>query len=157
LEALLFDPLLINYSGAIAEHLGGHAESEEEPARSAIRRALAALESYLDGLKAIGDLPALHPSLKHREAYQRHFAGELAQSLKKAQAESPLLQIIHRSVLLHGRKAIHHAFGPEGEINRMETNLGELGTRIDVPRLSILDPHGLDFMLRVFRHERMRS
>ena len=157
LEALLFDPLLINYSAAVSEYLTGREESEEEPVRSAIRRALVALETYLDGLKAVGDLPALHPSLEHREAYQRHFAGELAQSLKKAQDESPLLLLIHRSVLLYGRKAIHHAFGPEGEIKRMETNLGKLGTQIDVPRLSILDPQGLDFMLRVFRTERMPS
>jgi hypothetical protein len=157
LEALLLNPLLINFSGNVAEYLSRRAESEEEPVKSAIRRALNALEQYLAGLESVGELPALHPSLEHRVVYRRHFAGELARSFKKAQAESVIMQLVHTSVLLYGRKAIHHVFGPEGEIRRTETHLGAHGTQIEVPRLTLLDPQGLDYMLRVFRHEGMSS
>lgn len=155
LENLLLNPLLINFSGSVAQYLTRRAESEEGEVKVAVRRALEALEAYLDGLRSVGDIPALHPSLEHRDAYLRHFSEEVAQSFKKAQAESVFLQLVHRSVLLYGRKAIHHVFGPEGEIKRMETQLGRHGTEIEVPRMTILDPHGLDFMLRVFRHERL--
>ena len=95
--------------------------------------------------------------MEHREAYRRHFAEEVAQSFKKAQAESVLMQLAHRSVLLYGRKAIRHVFGPEGEIRRMETQLGEHGTKMEIPRMTILDPEGLEFMLHVFQSERMPS
>lgn len=157
LEALLLNPLLINFSGNVAEYLGSRAAIEEEPVKAAIQRSLDGLERYLAGLRSVGEIAALHPSLEHRDAYRRHFAGEMARSFKKAQAESVLMQLVHKSVLLYGRKAIHHVIGPEGEINRMETHLGSHGTQIEVPRLTILDPHGLDYMLRVFRHERLES
>lgn len=157
LEALLLDPLLLNFSGTIAEYLTGRSGSDEEPVKSAIRRALDALEAYLDGLKSVGEIPALHPSVEHRDAYRRNFAGEVAQSFKKSQEESVLMQLFHKSVLLYGRKAIHHVFGPEGEIRRMETQLEKHGTNIEIPRMTILDPEGLDFILHVFRHERMPS
>lgn len=157
LEKLLFNPLLINFSGIVAEYLASRAGSEEEHVRSAIQRPLDVLESYLAGLKSVGDLPALHPSLEHRDTYRRHMAGEVARSFKKAQAESVLFQLVHRSVLLYGRSAIHHVFGPAGDIKRMETHLGSHGVQIEVPRLTVLDPQGLDYMLRVFRHERMSA
>jgi len=66
-----------------------------------------------------------------------------------------LLQLVHQTVLLYGHKAIHHVFGPEGKVSRMETQLGSHGTNIEVPRMTILDPQGLDLMLRVFRCERI--
>lgn len=157
LESLLLNPLLLNYSGSVAEYLTRRAESEAGEVKVAVRRALEGLEAYFDDLRSVGDIPALHPTLEHRDAYRRHVSEEVAQSFKKAQAESVILQLVHRSVLLYGRKAINHVFGPEGEIKRMETQLGSHGTEFEVPRMTRLDPHGLDFMLRVFRHERMSA
>jgi hypothetical protein len=155
LESLLLDPLLINFSGSVAEYLARRAESEEGEVKVAVRRALDALEAYLENLKSVGNIQALHPSLEHRDAYHRHLSEEVAQSFKKVQAESVILQLFPKTVLLYGRKAIHHAFGPEGQIKRMETQLGSHGTEIEFPRMTRVDPHGLDFMLRVFRRERM--
>ncbi|HVF60008.1 MAG TPA: hypothetical protein VNJ70_09395 [Thermoanaerobaculia bacterium] len=155
LEALLLNPLLLNLGGSVAEYVARRAEAEGGEIKAALDRALKALENYIEALRSVGEIPAFHPSLEHRDAYHRHFSEKVAQSFKKAEAESVLLQLVHRSVLLYGRKAIHHVFGAEGEIHRMETQLGSHGTEIEVPRMMILDPHGLDFMLRVFRHERM--
>jgi hypothetical protein len=157
LESLLLNPLLLNFSGSVGEYLTRREESEEGEVKAAVRRALQAMEAYLDDLKSVGDIPALHPSLEHRDAYHRHLSAEVAQSVKKAQAESVILQLVHRSVLLYGRKAIHHVFGPEGEIKRMETQLGSHGTEIKDPRMTRLDPHGLNFMLCVFQHERISA
>lgn len=161
LEALFLNPLLLNFGGQVAEYLTGCVESDEEPVQSAIQRALDAFKTYVDDLASIGEIPALYPSLEHRDAYRRHRAEMVARSFKKAQEEpglmSDLMQIAHRSTLLYGRKAIHHVFGPEGDIRRMETLLGEYGTRIEIPRMTILDPEGLDLMLDVFRHERMSA
>jgi hypothetical protein len=157
LEALLLNPLLMNFSRSLAEYVSRREESEEGEVKAALRRALKGLGQYLDDLETVGSIPALHPSLAHREIYWRHLSKEVAQSFKQAQEESVMLQLVHRSVLLYGKKAVHHVFGPEGEINRMETHLGELGTQIDVPRMTILDPCGLDLMLRTFRRERMSA
>src|SRR6185312_5098170 len=68
LASLLLSPLLVNFSGGVAEYLERRAESEEGEVKVAVRRALDALESYLDDLKSVGDIPALHPSVEHRDA-----------------------------------------------------------------------------------------
>jgi hypothetical protein len=157
LGALLLNPLLLNFSGSVAEYVARRSEAEVREVKAALDKTLNALNAYLEDLRSVGEIPALYSSLEHRDAHHRHLAEEVAQSFKKAEAESVLLQFVHKSVLLYGRKAIHHVFGPEGEIKRMETQLGAHGTEIEVPRMMILDPHGLDFMLRVFRHERMSA
>ncbi len=156
-EALLVNPLLVNYSGEVAEYLGRRAEIEDEPVKAVLHRSLAALEVYLAGLRSVGEIAALHPSLEQCDAYWRHITGEMARSLNNVKAESLLMQLVHKDVLLYGRKAIHHFFGPEGEIKRIETHLQSHGTQIEMPRLTIVDPHGLDYMLRVFRSERLKS
>ena len=51
LEALLLDPLLLNFSGRVAEYLSRRAESEEGEIKAVVGRALSALERYLDGLR----------------------------------------------------------------------------------------------------------
>jgi hypothetical protein len=157
LEALLLNPLLLNFSGSVAEYLTRRAESEEGEVKTSVIRALEALEEYLDGLRSVGDIPALHPSLEHRDAYRRHLSKEVARSFKNAQAQSVILQLVHKSVLLYGRKAIHHIFGPEGELNRMETQLGSHGTEIKFPRMASLDPQGLDYMLLAFKYEKISA
>jgi hypothetical protein len=157
LEALLFEPLLINFSGSVGEYLREKAESEEEPTKPVIGMALSRLERYIEGLESVGEISALDPGQKHREAYRRHIAEVMAQSWKRAEAESVVLQVFPKSVLLYGRKAIHHVFGPEGRIQRMETKLGSHRAQVEVSRYTYLDPVGLERMLRVFRGERMSS
>jgi hypothetical protein len=154
LEALLLDPLLLNFSKRVAEYLTRRAESEEEEEiKATVGRVLEALKGYLDGLRSVGDIPALHPSLRHRDAYRRYVSKELAQSFKEAQAQSVILRLFPKSVLLYGRKAIHHVFGPEKELKRMETLLGSHRTETEFARMTVFDPIGLDFMLFAFRNE----
>lgn len=155
LGGLLLNPLLMNFTGSLSEYLGRRAEAEPDEIRTQVEEVVKALDKYLAALKSVGDVPALHPSLEHRHAHHRHFSGEVAKSFEQAQEQSTLLQLMHRSTVLYGRKAVHHISGPEGEVSRMETHLGAHGTNIDVPRMTILDPRGLDHMLHVFRLERL--
>lgn len=157
LGRLLFNPLLLNFSASISEYLRGRESSEPTGVRAVIENALEELKRYLQGLPSVGEIPALHPSLEHRHICHRRLLDEVARSFEQAQAESVLLQLVHRSVLLYGRKAIHHVFDPEGDMRRIETNLGSHGTTIEPPRMNVLDPLGLDLTLRVFRHESLST
>lgn len=51
---LLFDPLLVNYSGELGEHLREAAKDINDPASPHVAAALQQLEIYLDGLRAVG-------------------------------------------------------------------------------------------------------
>lgn len=158
LEGLLINPLLLNFSGQVKRYLERKAESEEDKEVKLVEsRALERLNEYLRDLGSVGEIPALHPSVQRREAYRRFFSDNIAQSIKEARAESSILNLFPTAVLLYGRKAIHHAFGPSGEIRRMETALGRQAVEMEVPRMTILDPEGLEFICQVFRHERLET
>ena len=62
-----------------------------------------------------------------------------------------------RSVLLYGRRSITYVEGPNDVRRPVEMELKGHSFTFELPRMEILDPIGLDFMLRVFRIERLRS
>jgi hypothetical protein len=155
LGRLLYDPLLINYTGALRAYLIKQSEQESGEVQVVINDALAAIESYLDDLRSVGDLAALHPGEMQREAYNRHNALAMTELWKAVVAKSVCLNLFPTSVLLYGRKMIDYVHGINGEIQRMETPLNHFTTEIENPRMEYLDPYGLDYMLRIFRAERL--
>lgn len=156
LQEILFDPLLLNFSGRTSDFLDGRAKSETDPrVKGALESSLHSLESYLDGLHSVGNVPEFHPSEMQRIAQRRQFSQQMTESFKHAEEKSVFLSLISKITLLYGRKSIGYVYGPEGTAKRMETALGTHGTEIEFPRMQYIDPFGLDYMLRVFRNERM--
>ena len=82
----------------------------------------------------------------------------MSESFKGAQKDSLISRLgIKPSILLYGRKSINYIENyTEGKVklNRMEIPLESYESTIEWPRLETLDPHGVDYMLRVFRRER---
>ncbi|NTU44058.1 MAG: hypothetical protein HGA99_00840 [Chlorobiaceae bacterium] len=155
LGRLLYDPLLINYTGALRAYLIKQSEQESGEVQAVINDALAAIESYLNDLRSVGDLAALHPGEMQREANNRHNALAMTELWKAVVAKSVCLNLFPTSVLLYGRKMIDYVHGINGEIQRMETPLNHFTTEIENPRMEYLDPYGLDYMLLIFRAERL--
>ena len=58
-----------------------------------------------------------------------------------------------KAVLLYGRKSISYVHSSDNETQRMEIPLQSFEHSIEFPGLEYMDPHGLDYMLRVFRVE----
>lgn len=152
---LLFDPLLLNYSGALRDFLASRVASEPGLTKEAIQAAIDAFDAYLEGLKSVGNISEMHPPQDHREAHSRHFHQLMSESYKEAMKESIINLLCSKSVILYGRKSINYIQEPSGQSRRMEMVLSEHGTEIEVPRQEHIDPFGLDYMLRVFRAERL--
>lgn len=157
LAQLLINPLLLNFAGSTREYVAQQAALASGKIKETLEDSLKAIEKYLDALRSVGTLPALHPSEAQREAYQRNFSRMMTESYKTAQVQSPLLSLIPKSILLYGRKSIDYIYNAEGQSQRMETDLKSQGIQIEFPRLEQVDPYGLDYMLRVFRVERFRA
>jgi hypothetical protein len=156
LGPLLFDPLLLNFTGSVHTYVVQRSETESGKIKETIDRALNAIDDYLQTLRSVGTLPGLHPSEAQREAHHRIFSRMITESFKAAEAQSPLLSMISKSVLLYGRKSIDYIYDGDGQSHRMEMDLKSHGTEIEYPRMALIDPCGLDYMLRVFRIERLR-
>jgi hypothetical protein len=152
LSELLFDPLLINYPGQVQEYLSRQTESEKVGA--VVEAVLKLFNEYLADLRSTGEIPELHPSQAHRDAYQRYFSRLVSESMKKAEKDSVFLSIFPKSVLLYGRKSISRVYGSDGQSERVEFPLKSYSTGVELPRHDIIDHFGLDYMLVMFRAEK---
>lgn len=118
-----------------------------------INSALSMLENYHAGLKEAWDISELLPSQAQRETHQRFLNRQMTEAHKEVQKNSIINLFTSKSVILYGRKSINYVNGPNNQVNRMEIPLQRFGSSIEFPRLEYMDPHGLDYMLRVFQIE----
>ena len=153
LASLLFDPLLLNFTGALREYAVKTSQTESPDVKERIEKAIQSLDQYLANLVSVGEIPALHPGEAQREVYHRHFSQQVSKSFKAAQAKSTFLNLVSRSVVLHGTSSIHYVYSQDGSPKRMDMEFRRLGTEMEVPRMTHIDPFGLEYMLRVLRAE----
>lgn len=157
LGSLLFDPLLLNYTGKVRDYIIQQSKVESGKVKETLEMSIRAVDEYLEGLRSVGELPALYPSTAQREAYRRDFSRKMAESMKEAEEQSIFLKLASKCVLLYGRKTINYVHGVNGQTHRMETPLQSHGVEIEYPRMGNLDPFGMDYMLRIFRNERISA
>ncbi|HKZ42046.1 MAG TPA: hypothetical protein VJ044_13870, partial [Candidatus Hodarchaeales archaeon] len=143
LGSFLFDPLLLNFSGALHDYLVSRVANESGQTKDAIQAALDNFKAYLKDLKSVGNIPEMHPSQDQREAQARHFHQTVSKSFKEAMKGSVFNLLCSQSVILYGRKSINYIQGPSGQSKRMEIPMSSHGTQIEVPRQDHIDPYGL--------------
>jgi hypothetical protein len=155
ISEILFDPLLINFSGELADWLKTKAIEGSNPIASTIEGLLARLEAYLEGLRRVPRIKELRPSERERliETHRQHEA--MLRAHKAAQKKSVLMSIVSRSVLLYGNRSISYFEGREGSKQRNEMKLHSFSHSVEAPRLDVLEPFELDYTLRVFRAMRL--
>jgi hypothetical protein len=157
LGRLLVNPLLLNFPGKVRDYIVQQSGLEAGKVKETIDKALKDVDAYLDDLRSVSNLVALHPGEAQREAYHRHFSCLMAESYKAAEAQSFLQNLFSKSILLYGRKSINYVYGPDGQLHRMEMPLQSHCIGMEFPRMENIDPLGLDYMLRIFRNERLRA
>ncbi|MGK6321008.1 hypothetical protein [Sphingomonas sp. DT-204] len=152
---ILFDPLLINYSGELADWLRERAKDASDPAQPVIAELLTRLEAYIEGLRKAGRIKELRPSERERliENHRQHES--MRQAHKQAEKKSVFMSIVSRSVILYGNRSISYFEGLDGKKQRNEMKLHSISHSFEAPRLDILEPFDLDYTLRVFRAMRV--
>ncbi|WP_420139300.1 hypothetical protein [Sphingomonas sp.] len=148
---LLFDPLLINFSGSVGDWIAGQAKNPSHSSQPILADLTARLETYIDGLRSPGRIKELRPSERDRliENHRQHES--MRQAHKQAEKKSILASLATRQVLLYGTRSISYFKGMGGKQQRSEMKMHSFSHSIESPRLDILEPFDLDYMLRVFR------
>ena len=155
IKVLLFDPLLINYGGALRQYL--KSLDATDAAFAHVQEVLAQADAYIAGLSSAGTIKELHPS-EHRRQLERNRMIDFNREInKKARRQSIFWDIVHRSVLLHGHHSVTLVKGVDGETRPVEMKLQSIEHSMEWPRMETVDPVGLDMMLRVFRAEQIAS
>lgn len=151
---LLFDPLLLNFSGSVADYLGKVKEREGHPRLQHVSDVLSRLEQYISALNKVGVVKELAPSERQRfiERHQRQQAMEAA--YKSMEEKSIFRTLASRSVILYGRRSINYITDLSGNSQRSEIDMRTISHRSELPRMSIFDPTELEHQLFIFRAER---
>jgi hypothetical protein len=151
---LLFDPLLLSYSGGAIDYL--KSITADDSAHAAIQVALNKHEAYFAELERIGLIKELHPSNYQRDVVHQRTYDEMRSAQKTAERQSVLLSAVHRSTLLYGKRSLTYVLNEDGSRRAVALDLHSVGMSFEWPRREVLDPVGLDYMLRVYRIERLR-
>lgn len=154
LEELLFNPVLINYSSVGKDYLKPVAKDKKDSARPAAKRALKALDDYIEGLGALRGVKELRPSEKQRQAeWQRH-TDSMAEAHRKTDEKSIFADLFTKIVVLYGTRTIGYFPQGKGAPKRIESQMASHSVSFELPRIDIVDPIGLQQMLLGFRSEK---
>ncbi len=155
LEEHLFDPMLANYAGSLEPFLKEYRKTAAPKVKGRIDGALKKWRAQINGMKAAGRIKELAPSERERALSRERFADESIAAMREAEKNSILLNLVTKAAILHGSASVHSVRGPDGAKHRGVTHMQSHSYSMDIPSQEMLDPFGLDYMLRVFRAERI--
>jgi hypothetical protein len=154
LEDLLVDPMLLNYSGIARTLLEPISKDRRDPARALAKRALSRLNKYLDDLVSVEALRELRPSERQRQLEWERHSDSMAEARRGADQKSILADLFTKVVVLYGNRSVsYHNTGDEAP-KRFETKMQSHGVSMEIPRVDIVDPLGLQRMLFAYRAEK---
>lgn len=163
LRGLLFDPVLINYSGLRADYLDAIAAESSDPASEAVQQVLEELKAYLEGL---GEeyIRELQPSERERQLEHYRRNEEMQNQMVEARKSSILANLASEKILLYGTGMASWipefpppqdiAEGEMGPMRRMEQSLATIQHTFQLPRHSVLEPSTLELQILNFLHEK---
>ena len=152
---LLFDPILRSYAGKARAYLSSIPTEDKIFPR--IEPALTKAEIYLSDINSIGEIKELHPSESARQAISLRDFDEMQDAHKEAEKNSVLLSMVTRSVVLHGQRTLTYFEDEDRGREPMEMELHAHSIGFEMPRQDVLDPIGIDYIVRVLRAERRKS
>ena len=156
-EDLLFCPLLISYHGSGKKYLSSIDESKPKVKEAALT-ILSKLDEYHSYVKNACNIKELQPSQAQRESYFRLHNQRMNETMKDARKNSTFLSLVNEFVVLYGESFAN--YNPElsisGNNTRQESTFHKIEHSIEYPNMDLIDPHGLDYMLRVFRCEQLK-
>lgn len=152
---LIFEPLLLNYPGQVRDYLKEQCNTENVRVNTASKQAIQAYDEYVEDIRNAVTLSEHRPPMTHYEAFRADHSRKMHQSIRAAENQSVIMQLVRKSTLLYGTKSINYIGEPHGRNRRIEMSLQEHSVSMEMPRILSIDPVGLDGMLRIFKHEKI--
>ena len=149
---LLYDPLLLSYTGKGKDFLIKKIENTDISTQTIIKQLLSDLERYQADLKDIKLVKELRVSQKEVNIYWQDFEEKMSQSMSEARKGSIVDLIATTQTILYGNDVvISSTLGNENQ--RIKNTMHSVRYPYEVPKMSIIDPEGLNIMLRILRYE----
>ncbi len=149
---LLFDPLLLNYSGELRGWLEREADAETR-GQEHIKGALERAQKVWDGFEAARELVELVPPAAHRSLIQFQEAEEAVQVQEMAQKKSLLGEFVPLQTLLYGDRVEFIATDSEGNRRPQTVPMTEISVTVEHPKGIFHDPVGTEKLIENFKLE----
>jgi hypothetical protein len=153
-RALLVNPLLLNYGGPVRDYLASIELAD--PAYAFVQEVLKRNDEYLAGLEGVGSIRELHPSEDQHQIERLREFDRARRIRKEVTKQSVFFELMKHSTILYGKRSLTYVQNHQGERQPFEMELKPHSAYIELPRMEILDPIGLSYMLLVFRTERLK-
>lgn len=154
LEQVLYHPLLLSYPGEIKRYFNACIEKGNHA--QLCGRLLDRLRNYHSDLEQVSGLKELAAPSENVNVYRKNFNKQYELGYDEA-PKSALMQMIPVQHLLYGNSSIYYVHQVNGERMRQEMEMHSFSHSTEMPRLDVLDPENLNYMLRVYRLERMKN
>lgn len=151
-QELLVAPLLQNYVG-LRDYLGSIPPSDLAYQR--VKAVLDNNDTYLGGLRSVPELRELQPSEARRSIQHLRMKDQGRQIARSVRENSIFMRLVKNSTVLYGHRSIGFVTEPDGTLRPYEMNLQPHSVSFELPRMEITDPMSLEYVLRVFRAERL--
>ena len=157
LEEYLFDPMLVNYPVVLEPFLKKLSKTKSPKVKQRISGALKKWRIHIDGIKSVGQIRELAPSERERAVSHQHRTDQSTAIWREVEKNSVLLNLVPKSVILHGSVSVHYVREPDGEKRRHVIPMQTHRYSMDIPRQTVVNPFDLDYILCIFRAEQMHQ
>jgi len=155
LEGLLYDPLLLSYPGELKRFFQSCIDNSAH--EHLCKQLLDKLKYYHINLESISKLQELKSSNENIRTYWKDVDKSMQQAHEEASKNSFIRQIAKTQVILYGNSSIYYQHQENGNSIRQEMLMQTFSHSTEMPRLNILDPVSLDYLLMNFRFEKMNN
>lgn len=150
-EDLLFSFFLVSYPKSVRAYLKS-IEKPKTKTKKVISNLLKRLEEYRSDLNSASNTKELRPSQEQQESSFRLYNQQFSKTTQESKEDS-ILPFVSEFTFLYGRKSVfyHPRLGSNPKDIRQEMIPQKIELSVEYPSLDFIDPHGLDFMLYVFK------
>lgn len=154
IEELLFEPLLLSYTGKLKRYFEDIKKKNDLEINEVIERLFTMLNQYNEDAHLTSDINELKSPSENAHAYWKEFNRKFEDARENGR-KSFIQDFFTTQHLLYGNSTAHYVYDKSGGQQRSELQMSSHSYSSELPKLNIIDPYGLDYMLRMFRVERL--
>ncbi|PSW27629.1 hypothetical protein C9J21_21220 [Photobacterium phosphoreum] len=155
LEQALYDPMLLSYPGELKRFLQSCINKDFQV--HLCERLLNSLDGYHTDIKKVFELKELMAPSENVRAYWKKSNKDMQAAYEEASKGSFIREIATTQKLLYGNSSIYYVHKGNGERLRQEMQMQSFSHSTEMPTLNVLDPESLDYILRIYRCERIKD
>ncbi|AZG34597.1 aspartyl/asparaginyl beta-hydroxylase domain-containing protein [Shewanella psychromarinicola] len=155
LDKVLYDPLLLSYPGELKRFFQSCIDKgfQVRPCE----RLLGKLQAYHSDIDKISGLKELMAPKENISVYWKASNKSMQAAYEDASRGSIIDLIATKHALLYGNSSIFYVHqGGRGQV-RQEMQMQSFSQSTEMPRLNVFDPVSLDYILRMYRFERLKN